>query len=511
MDTSETDGPGGGLSGARAAAGRSGAAVGPGAGADGPAAGGAGVVRDGQVVDGRYRLGELLGQGGMAEVRRAYDLRLRRPVAVKFLDAWLAAQPAPRRRFEDEARSAARLNHPAAVSVFDSGEWEGRPYLVMELLSGRTVADELSSGPLPVDRVRSIAIDVLAALAAAHAAGVLHRDIKPANLLVAPDGSVKVADFGIAKADPLLAGADETGPAPTTTGQIVGTPSYLAPERLAGHPATPASDLWSVGIVCWEALAGQRAFLSGAPLETALAVLQTELAPIRTLRPEVDTSLAEAVDVALRRDPASRWPSAQAMHDVVLAREAIAAAGAPTMPTTMPTTVLAPTAATATLATATLGTAALGPTALGTAAPATAALGATALGATSPAGLVGGLASRRRGRGGWPTAWGLAALVLLVAVAGVVAVINRGHATSSPPAPVIGSVPAAPGSAPEPPVVAPATSTTSTSVTYLPAVGPGVLRGKGKDRGGAPAGPGPTTKGGFPTTLTIPGTRPGDN
>ncbi len=158
----------------------------------------------GQVVAGRYRLGAILGRGGMAEVRQAEDLRLERSVAVKFLDPVLAARPDVRRRFEDEARSAARLNHPSVVQVFDSGEWEGRPFIVTELLSGRTLAWEMARGPLSVVRVRAVAAAVLDALAAAHAAGVIHRDIKPANLLIADDGSVKVSDFGIAKADPLL-------------------------------------------------------------------------------------------------------------------------------------------------------------------------------------------------------------------------------------------------------------------------------------------------------------------
>ncbi|GAC1533441.1 MAG: hypothetical protein NVS3B12_12810 [Acidimicrobiales bacterium] len=275
----------------------------------------------GRLVADRYRLGRRLGLGGMAEVRAAEDLRLDRPVAVKFLDPALAAQPDLRRRFEDEARAAARLNHPSVVQVFDSGEWEGRPFLVMELLSGRTLADEMAAGPLPIERVRQMAGDVLGALGAAHAAGVLHRDVKPANLLLAADGSVKIADFGIAKADPISGerSPGETAPLspPTLTGQIFGTPSYLAPERVAGKPATPASDVWALGVVCWEALAGRRAYPPGQGVQTALAVMSTDLAPVTAIRPEADPALAHAVDVAVARDPADRWPSAHLMADAL--------------------------------------------------------------------------------------------------------------------------------------------------------------------------------------------------
>jgi len=283
----------------------------------------------GQVVAGRYRLGSIVGRGGMAEVRQAEDLRLERLVAVKFLDPVLAARPDVRRRFEDEARSAARLNHPSVVQVFDSGEWEGQPFIVTELLSGRTLAWEMARGPLSVVRVRAVASDVLDALAAAHAAGVIHRDIKPANLLIADDGSVKVSDFGIAKADPLLGdgggtpvdrlgegGGDET--ALTTAGLVFGTPGYLAPERLAGQPASAATDVWSVGVVCWEALAGRRAFSADTPIAVALAVMTTDLAPIASIRSDADPPLARAIDGALQRDPARRWPTAQRMRDVLL-------------------------------------------------------------------------------------------------------------------------------------------------------------------------------------------------
>ena len=204
-----------------------------------------------EILGGRYELRGILGRGGMAEVRDGWDTRLGRPVAVKLLHPAFSVRPDNRRRFETEARAAARLNHPHIVAVHDSGDHAGTPFIVMERLSGRTLADEVMRGPLPQDRVRSILNDVLSALAAAHAAGILHRDIKPANILFTDSGDVKVADFGIAKS---------AGAPATMTGQIVGTMAYLSADRLAGRPATVADDLYAVGVVGYEALSGHKPF-----------------------------------------------------------------------------------------------------------------------------------------------------------------------------------------------------------------------------------------------------------
>jgi len=152
-----------------------------------------------EVLGGRYELRGVLGRGGMAEVRDGWDIRLDRPVAIKLLYPVFTSQPDNRMRFEVEARAAAALNHPHIVSVHDSGEHAGMPYIVMERLSEQTLADVIARGPLPQPQVRSILAEVLSALAAAHAAGILHRDIKPANILFSPSGHAKVADFGIAK------------------------------------------------------------------------------------------------------------------------------------------------------------------------------------------------------------------------------------------------------------------------------------------------------------------------
>ncbi|MGH9151457.1 MAG: serine/threonine-protein kinase, partial [Acidimicrobiales bacterium] len=250
-----------------------------------------------RVLRGRYRLGPLLGRGGMAEVYEGHDERLDRPVAVKVLRAEMAADPGVRERFEVEGRSAARLAHPNVVAVFDTGEEQGTPYLVMERLPGDTLADRMADGPVDQEWLRAVAADVLAALGAAHAAGLVHRDVKPGNILMAADGRAKVADFGIAKS--LEVAGDLTG-----TGLLVGTPAYLAPERLDGRPATERSDLYSLGVVLYEALAGAKPFTAETPLAMAGAVLNDVPAPLAELRPGVAPDLAAAVERAMARDPA---------------------------------------------------------------------------------------------------------------------------------------------------------------------------------------------------------------
>lgn len=253
----------------------------------------------------RYELAEPLGHGGMADVWAARDLRLRRDVAVKFLGPGVATRADGKARFEAEARSAASLNHPNIVTVYDSGEHDGSPFLVMERLPGRTLADEIAEGPLDPERALSVACDVLAALEAAHGAGIVHRDIKPANVLLCPDGTAKVADFGIAKASSEV---------DVTTGRVIlGTPAYLAPERLAGRPATPASDLYSVGVLLYEALSGRAPFEGPSPVAVAKAV-QSELPPpLAELRPELPGGLIAAVERAMDKDPDRRFASAAEM------------------------------------------------------------------------------------------------------------------------------------------------------------------------------------------------------
>ncbi len=258
-----------------------------------------------EVLAGRYELGPVIGTGGMGQIRRAHDRRLGRDVAIKFLRADVADGLDGRRRFEDEARSAARLSHPNAVTVFDTGEHDGAAYIVMECLPGRTLADEIAVGQVDPERARRLATAVLGALGAAHDLGILHRDIKPANILLDAGGTPKVADFGIAK-------STESSQR-TSTGMVVGTTAYLPPERLHGHPATPQSDLYALGVVLYEAITGRVPFTGESPGAVVHAVQVTEPPPVADVRPGIDPDLSAAIARAMAKDPAHRFRSAPEM------------------------------------------------------------------------------------------------------------------------------------------------------------------------------------------------------
>ncbi|MFW6205414.1 MAG: serine/threonine-protein kinase, partial [Actinomycetota bacterium] len=205
------------------------------------------------VLADRYELAWPLGSGGMAQVYAAYDRVLQRQVAIKLINDAHVRDPEGVERFAREARLAAGLQHPNTVAVFDVGDADGRPFIVMELVEGRTLADRLrDEGRLPPHETVAIADAVLSGLGAAHDRGMVHRDVKPSNILLPAEGGVKLADFGIAT---VGGAADLTG-----VGQVVGTPRYLAPERATGQPATPASDVYAVGAIMYECLAGRPVF-----------------------------------------------------------------------------------------------------------------------------------------------------------------------------------------------------------------------------------------------------------
>lgn len=260
-----------------------------------------------EVLGGRYELWGVLGRGGMAEVRDAWDLWSGRPVAVKVLNPSVSAQPECGRRFVTEVRAAAGLDHPHIVAVYDSGLHRGKHYIVMERLPGHTLADVLAGGgALPTEQVRAILRAVLAALAAAHRHGVLHRDIKPANILFTGSGSVKIADFGVAK----------TADAPhTLTNRVFGTMAYLPADRIAGRPATPCDDLYALGVVGYEALTGRRAYPQTSLAALADAISTGHRMPLTALRPDVDPALAETIERAMSRDPRWRFGTAEQMGD----------------------------------------------------------------------------------------------------------------------------------------------------------------------------------------------------
>jgi serine/threonine protein kinase len=260
------------------------------------------------VIGGRYWLERRIADGGMGHVWCGHDERLSRPVAVKFLRSHLGSQLAVRRRVEGEARAAARLVHPNVVSVYDTGTHDGLPYLVMELLPGRTLTHEVAEGPLGEDRVRALAGDILGALGAAHAAGIVHRDVKPGNVLLTEDGRAKVGDFGIAKVADAAA---------TQTAEVIGTVAYMAPERLEGRPATTQSDLYSAGAVLYEALTGRPPFRAAAPAAFLDAIRTGDRPAVHELRPDVHPSLAAAIERALSPDPVDRFGSADEMAAAV--------------------------------------------------------------------------------------------------------------------------------------------------------------------------------------------------
>ncbi|WP_193662219.1 serine/threonine-protein kinase [Nocardioides kribbensis] len=250
------------------------------------------------MVAGRYRLGEVLGRGGMADVHRATDTVLAREVAVKLLRS-TADQASDRARFTAEARTLAGLSHRGLVTVLDAGVDAEHPFLVMELVEGTTLGARLADGPLPAAEAARIGQQVADALSYAHGRGVVHRDVKPGNVLLAPDGRVKLADFGIAR----LIGDTVRH---TQTGTAVGTAAYLAPEQVRGEELDTSVDVWSLGLVLLEALTGERAY-PGSPTESAMARLHRP-PPVPADLPPGWSDLLCAMTAA---DPAARPSTAQ--------------------------------------------------------------------------------------------------------------------------------------------------------------------------------------------------------
>lgn len=254
-----------------------------------------------------YRIVEKLGGGGMGVVYRAEDTRLGRIVALKFLPPELSRDPEARARFEVEARSASALDHANICTIYDIDETgDGRLFLAMAYYEGETLEARLARGALELGEAVRIAAQVAAGLERAHERGILHRDIKPANLMITTHGEVKILDFGVAK----LAG--ETGL--TKTGSAIGTPRYMAPEQVEGERVGPATDLWGVGAVLYEMLAGTHPFERGDGRATAAAILAVEPPPVRSVRPETPAALEALVRDLLAKRPADRPASAAEVH-----------------------------------------------------------------------------------------------------------------------------------------------------------------------------------------------------
>lgn len=257
----------------------------------------------------RYELGETLGAGGMARVVAAFDRALHRNVAIKLIHDSLAGDPVSRERMLREARATAGLHHPNIVTVFDVDEFDGRAFIVMELVEGRRLTDRLGEeGSLPAQEAVAIADAVLAGLHVAHQRGLVHRDVKPSNILLTHIGGVKLADFGIAKA------VADSASGLTGTGQVLGTARYLAPEQTKGEPATPTSDLYSLAVVLYQCLAGEAPFTAATPLAEALAHQRDPVPPLAQTAPHVPTAVARVVERALAKDPSARPSDATAMR-----------------------------------------------------------------------------------------------------------------------------------------------------------------------------------------------------
>ena len=276
---------------------------------------------------GQYEIVAPLGAGGMGEVYRARDPQLARDVAIKVLPASLSRDSERLRRFEQEARAAAALNHPNILVVYQFGDYEGSPYLVSELLEGSTLREQLIRGPLPVRKAVDYGMQIGRGLAAAHEKGIVHRDLKPENLFVTKDGRVKILDFGLAK---LIAEPRTSDPgSPTLTGGtepgvVLGTVGYMSPEQVRGEATDHRTDLFSLGAILYEMLSGKRAFHKTTHAETMSAILNEETLSISTLVPGTPPALLKVVQRCLEKNPEQRFHSAS---DLAFALEALSEAG----------------------------------------------------------------------------------------------------------------------------------------------------------------------------------------
>jgi eukaryotic-like serine/threonine-protein kinase len=263
---------------------------------------------------GPYEIHSSIGAGGMGEVYRARDSRLGRDVAIKILPASFSADPDRLRRFAQESRAAASLNHPNILSIFDIGEDRAAPYVVSELLEGETLRDRLREGPIPSRKAIDYARQIAGGLAAAHEKGITHRDLKPENLFITNDGRVKILDFGLAKLthpEPDASGEAPTQQIATDAGTVMGTVGYMAPEQVRGKPADPRSDIFSFGAILYEMLSGKRAFHGDSPVDTMSAILKEEPPDLTETNRNISSALERIVRHCLEKNPAERFQSAR--------------------------------------------------------------------------------------------------------------------------------------------------------------------------------------------------------
>jgi serine/threonine-protein kinase len=260
-----------------------------------------------QLLGGRYALGEMIGTGGMADVFIGDDTRLNRKVAIKVLRRDLARDPSFVARFRKEALAAGGLNHSGIVSVYDSGEENNSPYIVMELITGESLRQLLQKGLIPQDRALEIVEGILQALEYSHKEGIVHRDIKPGNIMITDSGDIKVMDFGIARA------TDDIGATMTNTWNVVGTAQYLSPEQATGEMADGRSDLYSLGCLMYELLTGRPPFTGDTPVSIAYQHVSSPITPASQVKPGLSTDIDRMLEVVLSKDPNNRYQDATAM------------------------------------------------------------------------------------------------------------------------------------------------------------------------------------------------------
>jgi serine/threonine-protein kinase len=270
-----------------------------------------------QVLGERYEIGGVLGRGGMAEVHRGRDLRLGREVAVKVLRQDLARDPSFQVRFRREAQAAASLNHPAIVAVYDTGEDRtatgATPYIVMEYVEGDTLRDVLRrEGPLPPERAMALAADICGALDFSHRNGIVHRDVKPGNVMITPQGTVKVMDFGIARA------VSDSAATMTSTAAVIGTAQYLSPEQARGEGVDARSDVYSMGCMLYELVTGAPPFTGDSPVSVAYQHVREDPRLPSSINPDIPAELDAILLKAMSKNPANRYQSAADMRSDLL-------------------------------------------------------------------------------------------------------------------------------------------------------------------------------------------------